>query len=256
MNLGLAENLMRWYLGFSFVLIALYHLLNNKRKYFFIFASLGFLVHYGLIVDIFIFFIVWLLFEKPMLKPVIPIVAYIGIFILFDPQFMGQFADFIQQINLGTRFIGYQNNAEAWLTGDAHDDVRGEASILNIVSTIFKIIVGYLCYEQSKSRNVACLYNWALIGWVFYPAAVQIEIAMRINVLFLFMGCMYTAYIYYVIIRRKVVVKPVIRYLTMIFFAYNIFTFIIKSVLTLPEYLTYYIWDSAGRSTLPLDLFH
>lgn len=53
LNLTMAENLMRWCLGFSFILIGLSYLLSKEDyKRYFIFCTMGFLVHYALILNI------------------------------------------------------------------------------------------------------------------------------------------------------------------------------------------------------------
>lgn len=253
LSLTLAENLMRWYLGFSFVLIGLFHLLNNEQKKFLFFSLLGFLIHYGLIINIAIFYLVWIAFKENTLHPIIAFSLYLTLYFIFDPQFMGHFADVIQQINLGTRFIGYQNNAEAWLTGDANDDVRSEVSILNIVRTLYLIYTGYHVCKKNKSRNIIYLYNLALIGWVFNPAALQIEIAIRINALFLLIGQIYMAYIYYdIIIINKKAYTPLIKNITLLFLIYTFYAFFFKSVFSLEENNTLFIWDAAGRAVLPI----
>lgn len=253
LSLDFAENLMRWYLGFSFILVGLFYLLNNKQKKFIIFAILGFLIHYGLIINIILFYLVWIISKKMIIPPMVAFSLYLILYFLFDPQFMGRFADIIQQINLGTRFITYQNNAELWLTGDAHDDVRSEVSILNIFKTLYLIYLGYSVYKKNKSRKITCLYNYSLIGWVLNPAALQIEIAMRINSLFILLGQIYTAYIYYDILIRnkKIYIKP-IRYFAILLIIYFLFSSLFKNIFSLEESNTLFIWDAAGRSVLPI----
>lgn len=252
LGVGLAENLMRWYLGFSFILIGLYYLLENKQKWFFIFSTLGFFVHYGLIIVIIVFYLVWVIFKKPIFTPLIAFSLYLALFFLFDPQFMGNFTDIIQQIDLGTRFLSYQNNAEAWLTGEANDDVRTQLSISNIITTAFLIYAGYIYYKKNKTHDIACMYNWALLGWILRPAATQIEIAMRIHAPFFLMGHIYTAYLCYdILIKRKNQYNSLLRNITTLFFIYTLYSYIFKYVFNLEEFNTYFIWDSAGRHILP-----
>ena len=252
LSLDLAENLMRWYLGFSFVLIGLFYLLNCKQKKFILFSALGFLIHYGLIIDIIIFYLTWLFSKKTIVHPIIAFSLYLTLYFIFDPQFMGHFADVIQQINIGTRFISYQNNAEAWLTGDANDDVRSEVSVLNIFKTLYLMYIGYHVCKKNKSKNIVYLYNLSLIGWTFNPAALQIEIAIRINALFTLIGQVYMAYMYYdIIIKNKKEYTPLIRNITVLFIIYIFFSMLFKYVFNLEENNTLFIWDSAGRAVLP-----
>ncbi len=250
-NLSLAETLMRWYLGFSFILIGLYFLLQNKQRFFWVFSLLGFLVHYGLAIDILGFYLIWIFSRKYVMKPTVALIIYIGIFFLFTPQFMSYFADFIQNVNLGTRFLMYQNNAEAWLVGDANDEVRGQLSMTNLISTIYLICIGYSCYVKNKTPVLACLFSWALIGWIFRPAAVQIEIAMRIHALFLLMGSLYSAYMCYdILLRKRSLYSSTIRFFTVLFVLYNIYSLVMSPVFNVSESETYFIWDAAGRAVL------
>lgn len=77
LNLTMAENLMRWCLGFSFILIGLSYLLSKgDYKRYFIFCTMGFLVHYALILNILLF--TGLFFSKKPFSPILFFILYIG----------------------------------------------------------------------------------------------------------------------------------------------------------------------------------
>lgn len=255
-SIGLAENLMRWYLGLSFILIGLYYLLHNQQTKFFILALLAFFIHYGLILDIFVFYVVWLFFKRPLAKPMISICLYLIIYFFFSPEFMGRFANTISMIDMGTRFLSYQENAKDWLTGNAHDDVRDTLSLFNIVSSIYIIYIGYFHCKKIGGKSIISLYNWALIGLIFRPAAVQIEIAMRINAPFVLMTYLIAAYMCYnILFTHKKSYSSFIISVTIVFLLYNVYSLVFAPVLHAAEHSTYFIWDSEGRKVLPLYIF-
>lgn len=250
LNIGDAENLQRWYLAFSFILIGIPFLINGNVKRFLIFALLGFLVHYGVVLVLLPLVAIWYFSQKGILSPWISTALYfLGMF-LFSTDMMLVFVDLVSNIDIGTRFAAYQNDAEGWLTGDNKDYLKGEASITNIIPSLFLIFVGYSYAQRNKdNRLLVLLYHWALFGIIFAPIAIQIELLGRICSPFVIMKFLFMAVLLYDILINKTQVKKYVLFLSIFIFAYYVFTKVVTYPLSLDKNLTYYIWDSKGRNT-------
>lgn len=245
-----AENLQRWYLAFSFILIGVPHLINENVKKFLIFALLGFLVHYGIVLVLLPLVGIWYFSQKGILSPWMSTALYfLGMF-LFSTDMMLVFVDLVSNIDIGTRFAAYQNDAEGWLTGGNKDYLKGEASITNIIPSLFLIFVGYSYAQRNKdNRLLVLLYHWALFGIIFAPIAIQIELLGRICSPFVIMKFLFMAVLLYDILINKTQVKKYVLFLSIFIFAYYVFTKVVTYPLSLDKNLTYYIWDSKGRNT-------
>ena len=245
-----AENLQRWYLAFSFILIGIPHLINENVKKFLIFALLGFLVHYGIVLVLFPLVAIWHFSQKGILSPWISTVLYFLGFFLFSPDMMGIFTDFVANVDIGTRFASYQTDAEGWLTGSNKDYLYRTANILNIIPSLFLIFVGHSYIQQKKDdRLLVTLYHWTMFSVIFLPIALQIELLRRICSPFTIMQYVFLAIISYDILVSKIKVKTMVYYICLCVFVYYAIKLVVVYPLSVDKKLTYYIWDSEGRNT-------
>lgn len=250
LNINDAENLQRWYLAFTFILFGIPYLMKEDFKRFLIFAILGFLIHYGIVLVLFPLVAIWYFSKKGILSPWISVTLYFLGYFLFSPDMMGVFTDFVTNVDIGTRFVSYQNSAEGWLTGSNKDYLRGEASITSIIPSLFIIIVGYFYTERNKeNRLTVVLYHWALFGIVFLPVAIQIELLGRICSPFTVFKFLFLAILLYDILFTKVKVKKMAYYLGLAIFIFYTFKPVIIYPLSQGKKFTYYIWNSKGRGT-------
>lgn len=245
-----AENLQRWYLAFSFILIGVPHLINENVKKFLIFALLGFLVHYGIVLVLLPLVGIWYFSQKGILSPWISTALYfLGMF-LFSTDMMLIFTDFVANVDIGTRFAAYQNDAEGWLTGSNKDYLYRTANILNIIPSLFLIFVGHSYIQQKKDdRLLVTLYHWTMFGVIFLPIALQIELLRRICSPFTIMQYVFLAIISYDILVSKIKVKTMVYYICLCVFVYYAIKLVVVYPLSVDKKLTYYIWDSEGRNT-------
>lgn len=245
-----AENLQRWYLAFSFILIGVPHLINENVKKFLIFALLGFLVHYGIVLVLLPLVGIWYFSQKGILSPWISTALYfLGMF-LFSTDMMLVFVDLVSNIDIGTRFAAYQNDAEGWLTGSNKDYLYRTANILNIIPSLFLIFVGHSYIQQKKDdRLLVTLYHWTMFGVIFLPIALQIELLRRICSPFTIMQYVFLAIISYDILVSKIKVKTMVYYICLCVFVYYAIKLVVVYPLSVDKKLTYYIWDSEGRNT-------
>lgn len=245
--LFMAENLMRWFLAFSFILISLYYLEKKKYLFYIILSTVAVLTHYASIIPIIVIFIIFHI-KKIILPPLVALTIFCVLFIIFKPTYMSFLAELIQQVQLANRFSGYQQNAEVWLTGDNLE--MGKLSLSNTLNCIYTITIGFKIFQQTDRKNDIYIYNLALIGSVLAPALNQIELFMRINFLFYIFQFYVIAYCFYDIFNKR---KKTAWY-------YKIFTWIIlfnfmrMTIISMPFKESpnnlLYIWDSNGKNMI------
>lgn len=241
-----AENLMRWFTAFSFLLIGISYLERNKIREYFIFSVIAFLFHSGIIVVIPIFFAFHYI-EKPILKPLVSCLIYLTIYFSFKTSFMLNFISYMNIFSGMGQFAGYVENADAWLTGTSNFESEG-LTLMNVLMDLIIIRLGYKL--QSTHSDLTYLYNISLLGTILSPALYQIEILYRIVLLFKLFQFIIIAYsIYYFISKAKV---KGMDYIFTLLVVLNIFRVHIFNILIKPydsnSYL--YIWDSMGRNVL------
>lgn len=218
------ENMIRWYLGFSFILIGLsFQLREEKRlnKKFLFFSFLACLFHYAIIpIPILFFFIKF--FKKPLLHPLIVIALYYSIAFAFKTTVMLQFVTVINTLSMmSDRFESYGDNPEFWLTG-GFDGV--ETTPFPILSEqLFLVILVWLGYKSVKgqSPNYIYSYNLFIIGYLLYPIAMQIELLERFDQPFLFFrGIILAIIIHFVFLKARIAVIPVFKIVVVLVFLY------------------------------------
>lgn len=244
LNAVQSQNLMRWFLAFSFFLIALKYLEDKSMKYFFIFSTCSFLIHFGFIIIIIPVYLLHFC-KKAILPPWASVSIFFSSYFLFNRDYMSVLAGFVYKLNIGSRFALYQNNAEIWLTGD-NLEMMG-ISTIGIVNSIYIIILGYRMVQ--KRTNLIFMYNITLVGIVTAPAMAQIELMWRINLIFFLFQFIILSYLFNDYVSLKKCRNTLICIITIGVLLLNIRSSVLQP-LTAKKNSTYYIWDSHGRKVL------
>lgn len=246
------ENMVRWYLGFSFIMIGLAFLLGmgkNRNVKFLLFSIFACTIHLALAPLPIVFYCVtrW---KYPILKPVPALIAFFAIAFLFRVPFMVQFIELVNMLSMvSAHFEGYGNNAEYWLTGGFAGS--GERSALsNIQELVFLcclVILGYKVIRKGEWKNIYA-YNLFIIGLLIYPIANQIELVYRFDQPFLFFKAIVLACIIEYAYRKKAVVinKTVLLVSLLVFVNIGRRILIAPFVMDANYYL--YIWNRGGKS--------
>lgn len=252
---GLAENTMRWFLAFSFVLIGFSYYLDKKcpmkqRRWFFvIFCVLGFLTHYGFIIVELVF--VLLLLCKNAFPLRYSIVIFILCLLFASPMVLGRFADLITSLNILTgRYEHYATNAEVLLTGDGEEIYQGLPFTLRIYC-LFMMILGYKVVTINKSLILP--YNIALVGAFSAPLLLQLEIGLRINKVIYVFQFIILAYIFFYIFTNKIRVPFIVKILSVLILFNMVRSEIGTPMKTSDDHLLY-IWDRHDQDYLDTGL--
>ena len=248
----LAENLIRWFLGFSIMLWGIYFLNKKERKKSLIFFIIGVCLHNGLIVVVLIYYLISRL-KKPLLPPTASIIIYLLLYCIWNNSYMIVLQEYANLLFSNVeRFGSYLDNSKEWLTGS-----NKEEKVLNILTYvryiathIFLIIAGYKVVQ--KEKNLLYYYNILLVGIIFFPAFNGIELFYRINQLLLVFQFIIGGYCFcYVFSTKKMNILRVFAYVVLLFYMYNI----IRIGLNPKAEQILYIWDAKGRDYLPIDIY-
>lgn len=250
------ENLVRWYLGFSFVLIGLFYLLKDDCKQnikFWAFSVLACTFHLGLLPLPLIFYLLYLL-RRPILSPIWILLLYFSIAFLFRTDFMLQFVGVVNVLSevgggASERMAGYSDRAEYWLTG-GFAGTEGHSPFPGIQEMIFLCLlvwVGYKVVANIGKKGIFA-YNMFVIGLLINPLARQIELVLRYDQTFMIFRAIVLAYIIEYVVVKNTIKLAHMTWLFLVAIILNIGrVMLFVPFYTNPEHYLY-IWDSNGRT--------
>lgn len=253
-----AENLVRWYFGFSFVLIGLYYLFSEdeqKKKHnillYLLFSIIGMNIHFGMFI-IFPFFLIIIHFKKPLLPPVATVSIYVALVLFFRMEFMQPLIDVANLYGdiLGGRFESYAENADRWLTAGALGLEKTNSYRGFLLTSIFIIcvVVGYTIRPYFGTKYIYA-YNSFIFGLLLNPIAERTEMLSRFDqlfILFVFVIIGYIIkYVLFEIIKINMYVRIFILIILIGHFAYTGY----RSYSRKTDQLLY-VWDKNGREYL------
>lgn len=209
-SMSATENMVRWYMAFSFVMIGLSFLLKESSKKgsisFLLLSILACTFHFAMAPIPIIFYL--LTYRKsPLLSPLPVLVLYFGLAFFFHTDFMLQFVDLFNTLSAyHERFEGYGNKAEYWLTGgySGRTEISSLPSILEILFICTTVICGYRAIKNMGYKYIFA-YNLFIIGVLLNPLSRQIELLDRYDSVFLF----FRAIVIVCIIENVLILKQV-----------------------------------------------
>lgn len=246
------ENMVRWFLGFSFIMIGLSFLLGTgryRKTKFFLFSIFACTFHLALAPIPIIFYLVTFR-SSPVLKPLMVLILYFAIALFFQTQFMLQFVEIASMLSMvSERFEGYGDKAEYWLTG-GYAGVEELSALPNMQELVFLVCVVFLGYKAVKTRGRVMIYayNLFVIGLLLDPIARQVELIYRFaQVFFLFRAIVLACILEYIYKRKSVVVNKVVLLASLLIFL-NMGRKILVTPFHVNEEHYLYVWDSHGKS--------
>lgn len=252
LSMSRVENMVRWYLGFSFIMIGFSYQVIGKyeiKKEFIVYSLLGCTIHYALLPIPFLLYLLALI-KKTIIHPFFSIPLFFLIAFFFQTSFMMELSN-LANILLSTseRFEQYGDDLEFWLTGGFAGADR--TALPRMSEILFLCTLAYAGYKPAKMLGGTYLYayNLFLIGFVTLPIARQIELFSRFNAIFYFFGAIVLAIIIeYVYIRRIISIGAPFFYffVLLVFLNYGrvVFTDPINGN---PNYFLY-VWDQGNKT--------
>lgn len=240
------ENLIRWYIGLSFIFLGISQLMTGGKKSYFVLCGIGCFFHIGLLPIPFIIFSLFYI-KKTVISPLVSIPVYILCGLFLKSSIMLSFVNYINMLTfLSERMQSFSNNAEQYLTTGALG--ISSTAFDNIFTIIFLFVVvwyGYYLVKETQNNNYIFTYNLFIVGFMIRPLANQIEIFQRYDFIFYCYGSVVASLIFYYFIKHKYQSKVNFFVLSVIIvFQLNFF----RRPWVNPPHQCYYIWDQGKQS--------
>ena len=243
-----AENLMRWYLAFSFLIIAVYYYNKSNLKPAFVFALLAIGSHLAISLIAILLFLIKQL-KRPLFNPYLSIGIYLVLWLLFSTDMMLGLVGYINKISfLSDYYSGYISNADVWLTGTGLGD---KAQNFGIGLALPDILTIFLAYKVMKKHpNTTYFGNIYIVGALLAAALMRIELGYRITVVLKLFQCVVLAYAFkdYLFTRKQSEVMMKLASWIIVLNIIRVYFVFIFTDMGIDEVL--YIWDSNGKSVL------
>lgn len=245
------ENMVRWYLAFSFFLFGLADLIKKEKLSirYLAFSFFACSIHYA-IIPIPIFSYVIYRFKHVFLKPFLSLSVFFAVYFFFETDFMLQFVDLVNMLADvgGERFANYGKSPEYWLSGGfAGEEKSGKIGISELAFLSVLVILGNRVSVHFK-RPFIFSYNMFLVGFLLLPIAKKVEFVGRYDAIFYFFRAIVLAailYTYY--ICKYIRLIPVLSAFVLIILLYNPINSI-KNILTDNPKKYLYVWDKSGMT--------
>lgn len=244
-----AENLIRWFFAFSFLIISSYYYNNDKFKYALIFILLALGSHMGMIIPaILCFFLKF--FKKPIFGLKTSILLYIGLWSLFSTDVM---IGLVRYINYSSSFVsdyysGYIDNADVWLTGNGLGKQAINYGIGLALPDILTLIMTY--YVVRKRPQLTYYANIYIVGVLLSAAIYRIEIGYRISVAMVIYQVMFLAVAFKDMLFCKLHKNWLLKLGCWILIFNIIRIYFVYIYTSSSENEILYIWNSYGRDVL------
>ena len=202
------ENVMRWFLGFSLILIGLSLIMQkNGKKYYLsylLLSAIGCTVHFGLI-PVALLLLLMTFKETLLIKPMY---LYIGLAISIVLAQVGSLLGYIELFNMfasmSDRFSNYAEDAEYWvLKASSVGSLYTFTGIVDFICSLFVVAVGYKACGNAGKHYVFA-YNIFIIAFLFRPITTQMELLNRYDtLLYIFRAIVYARILQDMYIKRK-----------------------------------------------------
>ncbi len=227
------EQFIRWYIALSFVLVSFRLFLDKKYIYTLLFVLLGFFHHYGIIVFVPMFLILYYVHVR--VNPMIIIGASVFLIFLFSSQWLLYLSRPINSLfSYFEVFNGYQQDIEGWLTGTGQNaNLERKSSIVYLISMIplyVILITNYSLIKNNIDRGTHFLYiNYLLssLGILLISFSSGLEFLGRYCELFyVFISISFALGWNYYMNKKDVACRIPFLFLLSLFFVYKFYLFV------------------------------
>ena len=250
------ENLIRWSLAFSFLILAVHFIINDKIFPAILGICASIMCHTGMCV-----YLPFLLFYRLINRIHIPVV--ISLFLLFFMNFYGSLtyfdflvdiSDFIfNKINIDTSQWSRFNSTESVLAGELGSLGIMQSKILThirglIVNSIVIIFARPILFRYKYG---VFIYNLYLIGAICSPVLQTVELMNRLMIVFNFFLCIAGGTCYTEILKNRS--RSFIYILALISFLFSLYPYVSNVVKRSNEIEYQFLWNAKGRETISIN---
>lgn len=247
------EMFIRWYLGFSFMLLSIYNIINNKVKLSYLYLLCACLTHIG-----FILFIPVIIFYKyldsyalpPKLSSILFVISSI-VLTISSLSILTDIANIMMMLGLGSiddKVSSYLMDTQDLVTGEWGRTGIMEQSIATRLRSMIAFLPAIYFGKQvlEKYRYGYLIYNLFVIGAIVSPLFLLVEILNRFASALTFFSviCCGLVYYEYIVVKHNTKLKII----CVVSFIFLIWPSLMEFIRLRPEEYTLFLWDADGRN--------
>ena len=186
-----ADNHIRQYFAFSFIMIGYYFDMKNLKSKAYILYLIGLGIHLsGVFCVAFIQFFKYVKLEKIIKSPWIIICLYLMLYFLWDSTKLEGFADWLSKFHIieNERMQGYIDNAEYWFTDES--DINEKLGVKTVASKLYFVVINlvtqcgimYFGFRLIRKDEFLIIPYWSIV-WCYFNGVIggNNEIFSRFN---------------------------------------------------------------------------
>lgn len=241
------ENLTRQFIAISFVLLAYYFYIKQRKVPMLLCLVCVLSIHItGLFAVAMFLIIAYFKLEKIVKTPILLLGIYLALFFFWDTSYLNPFADYLSTMDLGGNedMQHYLDNADRWFTSEGSlsgvQGTKNKASItrlfLNLVIECSVIYFGFFAMKNDKRLRIP--YWFTFFAMVIFVLGGDIELYRRFGWwLYVFMPIVLGSIWY------TVPMKPSFRIALMSIIAFSYAYAFIMSFTNIPPAGCAFVWD-------------
>lgn len=252
------DNLIRWYLAFSFYFIGLSLLINKKWCKSFIFFLLASYVHSGFWAMLPLFFFKTILNRAELIPPKISAICFVILIFIASTDMLSFLSDwlvFADHLLNYDRFEFYANQAEDIVSGNFGYNAGG-SGMLRSFSNNIRIILCYLpgilwgSQIMKKYQGGIFIYNIYILGCLTFTIFSLVELLDRLNSNFIIVSCVVNGMLLYEVFKSKIRVKRYIYCACLLSIIGGFWPNISGLNARKKDNYMLFIWDANGRNVI------
>lgn len=253
------EMFIRWYLGFSFFLLALNSYINVKRIWYtFIWLLLAISTHVGFVVFAPVFLFGRILNEKTIPPKIATVIFLISTFMmsLSNLAFFTTISTALVNLGIGSndmRVGNYLNATEALINGEFGNTGVMERTLSNNIrlAIAYAPTIWFAKEYVKKYKYGILFYNFFVMGAIVSPLFSLIEIFNRYALALTFFSCISSGILFYEVLQNKTKHSVIIFFICLFSFLSAIWPNVSGAYSLKSDNEMLFIWDANGRNYLP-----
>jgi hypothetical protein len=257
--IGGIENFIRWYLAFSFILIAIAFLMKSRYIVAIMLAVSSCFVHFGILIPLFTILFFYVFVNKKIIDPKISITLFLISLFLSSIDQLVQLASLLNYINFDffpERAQGYISEAESIARGERRTGIAEFGLIRKIrffILYVFPIYFGAKYFHENKFGLLAktmWLYNLAVFTIIIIPLFSLVEFFNRTVWLLSSFSYIIIGISTFIAYKQRFFNKKTFLFL-LVSFLFAAYPAVTESLKPAKDNEMLFIWDAGVRKYLP-----
>lgn len=177
------ENIIRQYIGISFILFASYFFIKGDKKTSLLFLLCAPFFHLSALFPVVILLIMYKFnLDSIWNKSIILVCIYLAILLFWNVSYFSNVTSYIQMINLGNDVAmqGYIDNADRWFSAEGLGDIHKGSIIIEITKHAFNLMFIYYGSKlANKSKAASIAFGGSYLSIIIFLLSGEIEIYQR-----------------------------------------------------------------------------